>query len=73
MRDEMKIVEGIHKCDCGNEFEWKTFFLPKGTFVAFKWEDVQQNVIYKERVATGCRLTLQCPQCNKRHFIQKEI
>ena len=73
MRYDMKIVEGTHKCDCGNEFEWKTFFLSKNEFATLKWEVVQKNVIHKELFATGYRVILKCPQCNKRHFIQKEF
>ena len=43
----MKIFEDTYQCDCGTQFNWKTFFLQPGEFVTFRLDDMMKNVLIK--------------------------
>lgn len=68
----MESISGIFNCDCGNQFEWKTFFLQHGEAVFGCWDDMKKNVIKKSMVNNKYHITIKCPECNKTHFITKE-
>ena len=65
----MILKNGIINCQCGNSFEWKTFFQEKNTAVFFKWNVVEINVIDKFKDNNQFHITAQCPICYKKHFI----
>lgn len=68
----MESIDGIYCCDCGSQFEWKTFFLQPGEAVFGRLDDIKKNVIKKSMVNNKYHITIKCPECNKTHFITKE-
>ena len=68
----MESIDGIYCCDCGNQFEWKTFFLQPGEAVFGRWEDLKKNVIRSNVINNKYHITIRCPECNKTHFIKKD-
>ena len=67
-----KIIIDTQQCDCGVIFEWKTFFLEKGEYLNIPWDQAKSNVKQKHEDEYGYHITIQCPECNRRYFINKE-
>ena len=68
-----KIIIDTQPCDCGSCFEWKTFFLEKGEqYFNIPWDPTKSNVKHKQENEYGYHITIQCPECNRRYFINKE-
>lgn len=67
----MKIFRDTHQCDCGTQFEWKTFFLEHGESVSFRIDDTMKNVIDKGVINQEYHITLRCPNCYRKHFVIK--
>ena len=65
----MIVKKDTISCQCGNSFEWKTFFQEKSTADFFKWDDVQANVLNKSITNNQYIITAQCPICKKKHYI----
>lgn len=68
----MESISGIFNCDCGNQFEWKTFFLQPGETVFGRWEDLKKNVIRSNAINNKYHITIRCPKCNRSYFITKD-
>ena len=72
MEVSMVIKEGKYQCQCGKQFNWKTFFMSKGEAAFFNWELIQYNVKDKLELSNSYRITLLCPYCNKINHIEVE-
>ena len=68
----MTIKDGTTKCPCGYAFDWKTFFLEKNEAAFFVVDEVQKNVIDKEKINGQYHITARCPKCGKKHFVVLE-
>ena len=68
----MESISEFFNCDCGNQFEWKTFFLQPGEAVFGCWEDLKKNVIRSNVINNKYHITIRCPRCNKTHFVTKD-
>ena len=69
----MKSICDKYKCCCTNEFEWKTYLLDSGEGVFGKWDKLQSNVVNTNIVNGKFIGEIQCPKCNKRYFVEKDI
>ena len=67
-----KVLMEKYSCECGVEFEWKTFFLESGEYFPIPWDVTKSNVKHKNEDEYGYHVTIQCPICNKRYFATKE-
>ena len=67
----MRSIGGNFNCDCGEKFEWKTFFLQPGEAVFGSWDDMQKNVVNKNTINEVYHITIRCPKCKKTKFITR--
>lgn len=70
----MKHIKGNHTCcECGQEYEWRMYFLDKHEVVVGRWEDLVKNVVNQYKDGNSYTLTIQCPYCHKRHTLSGSI
>lgn len=68
----MKNFSENYQCDCGTQFEWRTFFLQSGESWFGCLDEAKKNVIYQEIINKQYHITVRCPKCNRRYFLVKE-
>jgi len=68
----MKVFEDKHECTCGSNFVWRYIKLDAGEAFFSRREDRMLN--FKNHYETEFRyiIEIECPYCNKRHFIEFE-
>lgn len=69
----MMLISGVHQCDCDAKIEWKTYILQSGECIFGKWENIEKNIVNKSITNNMCHITIVCPNCNRKHFITKEL
>lgn len=69
----MILISDIYQCDCATKFEWKTYILQSGECIFGKWQDVEKNIVSKTVSNNMCHITIVCPNCNKKHYLTKEL
>ena len=69
----MNRIKGTHTCECGEKYEWRTYFLDKGEVVVMRLDDLIKNVLNQYKDGNRYTVTIQCPHCHKRHTLSESI
>lgn len=66
----MKVFENELVCGCGRRFAWKYIKLDSGEAFSARREVRMQNFKNYHETEFYHIIEIECPRCNKRHFVE---